>query len=365
MARGDGKALRGHTRAVKSQNQKPRFSKSGERKMAIGGNPGDLATGGFGTGISGRAATPRDVAAAVDRGNSMAGGNVGGRQNDSGAGRNIAAPRMMSSAQDYASIVPGTVSLQQTKQFQPFAQTPAGLSLLKASKNPLTLAQAKTLQGQLPPGAKIALAGGAVPEGFTAYPAKVAGYNVSVQIPNTAGRTIPGATIGSWNPAAPQATPTLASSAPSFPAGKGTAALPKDITERLPQAQNVVPETTKQFYDRIAPTPAPKSFSGRMEGLSFASATQPAQPAKPAPTAPAIVTAGRAPTPMFRQNDRDRQRPRWWNLEQSDPYWASHPDQYRRRFGKDAELPETTPLKNGGVVRDGRAVRGKTKGRFI
>lgn len=42
--------------------------------MFVGGNPGDLATGGYGTGISGRAATSRDVAAAVDRGNAMAAG---------------------------------------------------------------------------------------------------------------------------------------------------------------------------------------------------------------------------------------------------------------------------------------------------
>jgi len=46
--------------------------------MAITGNPGDLATGGFGTGISGRAATPGNVASAVSRGNSMAAGRQGG-----------------------------------------------------------------------------------------------------------------------------------------------------------------------------------------------------------------------------------------------------------------------------------------------
>lgn len=46
--------------------------------MAITGNPGDLATGGFGTGISGQAATARDVAAAVDRGAAMAADRQGG-----------------------------------------------------------------------------------------------------------------------------------------------------------------------------------------------------------------------------------------------------------------------------------------------
>lgn len=364
MARGDGKALRGHTRAVKSQNQKPRFSKSGERKMAIGGNPGDLATGGFGTGISGRAATPGDVARAVDRGNAMA----GGRQGEGGAGRGNAAPRMMSSAQDYASIVPGTVSLTKTKQFQPFAQTPKGLSLLAASKAPMTYAEAQKLMAQLPPKTEYSWNPVAPGSGFTSYPVKVnvpilgqkSGF---VNIPNTAGRTIPGATIGSWNPAAPQAPAPVAAS----PAAK-------EITERLPQEANVVQETRKQFYDRISPTPAPKPFAGRMEGLSFASAPQAAQPSKPASSAPAIVTAGRAPAPLsagrqsagFEPREGGGNRPPWWNLEQSDPYWADHPNQYRRRFGKDAKLPGTSTMKDGGDVRrDGRAVRGKTKGRFI
>lgn len=53
----------------------PRVARPG---YAVGGNPGDLATGGFGTGISGRAATAREMAAAVDRGNAMA----AGRQSD-------------------------------------------------------------------------------------------------------------------------------------------------------------------------------------------------------------------------------------------------------------------------------------------
>lgn len=57
--------------------------------MAITGNPGDLATGGFGTGISGVAATARDVANAVSRGNAMAGGfggNGGGGGSPIGTG---------------------------------------------------------------------------------------------------------------------------------------------------------------------------------------------------------------------------------------------------------------------------------------
>jgi hypothetical protein len=52
--------------------------------FAVGGNPGDLASGGFGTGISGRAATPGDVASAVDRGNAMAAGRQGGGPGSAG-----------------------------------------------------------------------------------------------------------------------------------------------------------------------------------------------------------------------------------------------------------------------------------------
>lgn len=56
--------------------------------MAITGNPGDLATGGFGTGVRGVAATPRDVANAVARGQAMAASrNVGqGGNRDIGGG---------------------------------------------------------------------------------------------------------------------------------------------------------------------------------------------------------------------------------------------------------------------------------------
>ena len=56
--------------------------------MAITGNPGDLATGGFGTGVRGVAATPRDVANAVSRGEAMASARMGG----GGQGNNRAGP---------------------------------------------------------------------------------------------------------------------------------------------------------------------------------------------------------------------------------------------------------------------------------
>lgn len=64
--------------------------------MAITGNPGDLATGGFGTGIGGLAATGRDLANAVARGEAMArdresrgGGLAGGAGRTGGGGTGV------------------------------------------------------------------------------------------------------------------------------------------------------------------------------------------------------------------------------------------------------------------------------------
>lgn len=54
--------------------------------MAVRGNPGDLATGGYGTGVRGVAATPRDVANAVARGEAMAAARAGGAGGEGGRG---------------------------------------------------------------------------------------------------------------------------------------------------------------------------------------------------------------------------------------------------------------------------------------
>lgn len=60
--------------------------------MAITGNPGDLATGGFGTGVRGVAATPRDVANAVARGNAMAAARAGGGGEGGNRGTSVRSP---------------------------------------------------------------------------------------------------------------------------------------------------------------------------------------------------------------------------------------------------------------------------------
>lgn len=72
--------------------------------MAITGNPGDLATGGFGTGVRGVAATPSNVAAAVSRGNAMAAARDTGGNGPAGTGFRGPATTWGSSQ----SVVPGS-----------------------------------------------------------------------------------------------------------------------------------------------------------------------------------------------------------------------------------------------------------------
>jgi hypothetical protein len=112
----------------------------------------------------------------------------------------------MTSAQDMASIVPGSVSFKREKVFTPFAQTETGLNLLQKSKSPLTYEQAMELKKQFPEGSSIALAGGKPPAGTTAYPATVDGYKVDVFVPNKAGTTTSGPKLGTFNPASPSPT---------------------------------------------------------------------------------------------------------------------------------------------------------------
>lgn len=109
----------------------------------------------------------------------------------------------MTSAQDMASIVPGSVTFAREKKFTPFAQTETGLSLLQKAKSPLTREQATALQKQFPKGSSIALAGGKPPAGTTAYPATVGGFDVDVFVPNKAGTTTLGPKLGTFNPASP------------------------------------------------------------------------------------------------------------------------------------------------------------------
>lgn len=73
--------------------------------MAITGNPGDLATGGFGTGVRGVAATPRDVANAVARGNAMAAAR-GGEGGNRATGTGFRGPATTWGSQQ--SVVPGS-----------------------------------------------------------------------------------------------------------------------------------------------------------------------------------------------------------------------------------------------------------------
>jgi hypothetical protein len=110
-------------------------------------------------------------------------------------------PKFRSSYEDQQSIVPGSVTFSREKQFTPFAQTKAGMSLLEKSKSPLTREQATALQKQFPEGSSMALAGGKPPPGTTAYPATVGGFKVDVFVPDKAGTTTLGPKLGQFNPA--------------------------------------------------------------------------------------------------------------------------------------------------------------------
>lgn len=91
--------------------------------MAITGNPGDLATGGFGTGVRGVAATPRDVANAVARGQSMAAARAGGAGGEGGnraAGTGFRGPATTWGTQQ--SVVPGSaLGILSTQPASPMA----------------------------------------------------------------------------------------------------------------------------------------------------------------------------------------------------------------------------------------------------
>ena len=113
-------------------------------------------------------------------------------------------PKFRSSYEDQQSIVPGSVTFSREKQFTPFAQTEAGLSLLEKAKAPLTVKEAKELKKQFPDGSSMALAGGKPPPGTTAYPATVGGIKVDVFVPDKAGTTTLGPKLGQFNAAPTQ-----------------------------------------------------------------------------------------------------------------------------------------------------------------
>lgn len=278
------------------------------------------------------------------------------------------APRMMSSAQDYASIVPGSVSFTQPEQFQPFAQSPRGQELLKKSQSVMTYEEAQKLKEEMPPGTKYSWSPMDPGSGYTSYPIKVdtglfgvkSGYT---NIPKKAGSMVPGdIKVGTWNPAAPQAQPRATTNYGTQTPRVEPSFTPKQIDERLPQDPTY---SSKPITDRFP------GLTGPTEAPTYRT---PQPTPKPRPSAPPVVTAGNKPTPSFGPGtipggigNRDRDRPSWWNLAETDPFWAENQNKYRRRFGKPYEpTTGTTALKSGGRVRaDGLAYRGKTKGRYI
>jgi hypothetical protein len=227
---------------------------------------------------------------------------------------------------DQQSIVPGSVSFTQASKFTPFAQTPTGQELLAMSKKPMTAEQAEALKDKFPPGSafyaqpgkgfldlKQSAAAQMYPapknlSGLDTYPATIGGYKFNVGVPKNAGVNDPyGPKIGQYNPG-----PV------------------KPITDRVAAQSNVVSETRpKQFTDRI-----PQAGGA----------------------APAGVVAG----------------PRTTNLTSSDRPFGGRDGRDRddrpiRKKKKPIIEEGTTAAKSGGLISrgDGKASRGKTKGRYI
>lgn len=416
MARGDGKAVRGRTKGSAT----PRYSSKGVRKMAFGGKPGESAEARSEAARAG--SSPSGGVGASSRDGGMrgpAGGNMGG-SNNGGGNRQTSTPSKASSrpsgaspagqmarlgsnpsaamtqagidsgrAQmlsgiyndlsqptkerairgtsvnsltpggkiadrieptmgyisqpnlssvpkapqaptgrvpgyiDQQSIVPGSVSFKQASKFTPFAQTPTGQELLAMSKKPLTAEQAKALKDKFPPGSSfyaqpgkgmfdlqnVAAAQYPAPanlSGLDTYPATIGGYKFNVGIPKNAGVNDPyGPKIGQYNPG---------------PVAKAT----KPINDRIPQTGG------KQYYDRIAP-----------EGATAA---------RPASAVVAAPARGKSPMPSARFGEGRK-----------------GDDRPIRKKKKPITEEGTTAAKNGGLISrgDGKASRGKTKGRYI
>lgn len=230
---------------------------------------------------------------------------------------------------DQQSIVPGNVTFTQASKFTPFAQTPTGQELLAMSKKPMTAEQAEALKDKFPPGSTFYAQPGKgfldlqsaaalrypAPKNLSnldTYPATIGGYKFNVGIPKTAGINDPyGPKIGQWNPAA-------------------SAAAPKPIKDQIAAQPGVVAEArTKQITDRILPT----GSSGPAGVVA-------------APRATNFTSSGR---PFGGRDGGGRD------------------DRPNRKKKKPIIEEEAVAAKNGGIISrgDGKAARGKTKGRYI
>lgn len=262
-----------------------------------------------------------------------------------------AAPSFRPSYLDQQSVVPGSVTFTQSKQFTPFAETDIGQSLLARSQKPMTAQQAAKFAKQLPEGSVLIGSGLAglrypTPSGFdesayNSYPAKIAGYNFNVSVPKGAGVTSLGPRVGSFNPSAP-------SSSQSFGSLKDQSRLPGMSGE------TVGPEFGGQFLDKDQ-SRLP-GMSGPTEGPVYSGPTGSQRPT----SSPSVVAAAdRASETNFSASEtpfRDR------------PGGGEDRGLIRRRGKRHLRRgPKPKTMKSGGRVAkaDGAASRGKTKGRYI
>lgn len=195
----------------------------------------------------------------------------------------------------------------------------------------MTEEQAKAFAKQMPAGSNLIGKGLAAikhstPPGFNqaqynSYPAKIEGYDFSVNVPKSAVVNTPyGPKIGQYNPAAQQASP---------------------LANYTGQEQ------------RFAPAPVLRGQEQRYRPASPSTGTPSpaAQPPSEPRTAPPSVVGGRNNNFGPAKTPYDRER------------GGGRDDRPRR---KKPIIGETAGMKSGGVVRrDGAAMRGKTKGRCV
>ena len=237
--------------------------------MAITGNPGDLATGGFGTGVRGVAATPRDVANAVARGESMAAARAGGEGGRGNIGTGFRGPATTWGSQQ--SVVPGSalglLSTQPASPMAPYGNafdftgkelTAALLSMNKARLPGAGMWALGTLQKQLQDPVNIAMseALGApfvsyqeVPTSSVSVPSGLLGSELSASLPAASTQPVATEQVDTGSFAGGLLGSQLAAikageniPAPVSPAltGEGWVDIEPDVNVNSPDVQNLI-----------------------------------------------------------------------------------------------------------------------------
>lgn len=231
--------------------------------MAITGNPGDLATGGFGTGVRGVAATPRDVANAVARGNAMAAARAGGGEGGSRvAGTGFRGPATTWGTQQ--SVVPGSaLGLLSAQPVSPMA--PYGSAFDFTAKE-LTSALKSMNRAGLPGAGLLDLLGlqSALKKPENMAMSEVLGGPFAAD--QTAAQTAFSVPSGVLGGALNEALPSATMAAPSIEEAisSGTYSGPKGVTSLTPAARTASVNVQGLNIPQVAYTPEELDAATRM-----------------------------------------------------------------------------------------------------